>query len=90
MAIIKLPGAGDGGFDLAGDPWRSGTGAGASKRLEPYLENLRRGSRKNLFFGDASDDKQFAERDRHTPSGSPSPSQKNLIGESRWKPRSRI
>jgi LmbE family N-acetylglucosaminyl deacetylase len=49
-------------FDLAGDPVAfPAQVAGASKRLEPYLENLTPWQPKKIyFFGDASDDKQFA------------------------------
>jgi len=48
-------------FDLAGDPVAfPAQVAGASKRLEPYLENLTPWQPKKIyFFGDASDDKQF-------------------------------
>ena len=48
-------------FDLAGDPvvFPSQV-AGASKRLEPYLENLTPWQPKKIyFFSDASDEKQF-------------------------------
>jgi len=49
-------------FDLAGDPVAfPAQVAGASKRLEPYLENLTPWQPKKIyFFGDASDEKQFA------------------------------
>jgi hypothetical protein len=49
-------------FDLAGDPVAfPAQVAGASKRLEPYLENLTPWQAKKIyFFSDASDDKQFA------------------------------
>ena len=49
-------------FDLAGDPVAfPAQVAGASKRLEPHLENLTPWQPKKIyFFGDASDDKQFA------------------------------
>jgi LmbE family N-acetylglucosaminyl deacetylase len=48
-------------FDLAGDPVVfPAQVAGASKRLEPYLENLTPWQpRKIYFFSDASDEKQF-------------------------------
>jgi LmbE family N-acetylglucosaminyl deacetylase len=48
-------------FDLAGDPVAfPAQVAGASKRLEPYLENLAPWQPKKIyFFSDASDDKQF-------------------------------
>jgi hypothetical protein len=48
-------------FDLAGDPVAfPGQVAGASKRLEPYLENLTPWQPKKIyFFSDASDEKQF-------------------------------
>jgi LmbE family N-acetylglucosaminyl deacetylase len=48
-------------FDLAGDPVAfPAQVAGASKRLEPYLENLTPWQPKKLyFFSDASDEKQF-------------------------------
>jgi LmbE family N-acetylglucosaminyl deacetylase len=48
-------------FDLAGDPVAfPAQVAGASKRLEPYLENLTPWQPKKIyFFGDASDEKQF-------------------------------
>jgi LmbE family N-acetylglucosaminyl deacetylase len=49
-------------FDLAGDPVAfPAQVAGASKRLEPYLENLTPWQPKKIyFFSDASDEKQFA------------------------------
>jgi LmbE family N-acetylglucosaminyl deacetylase len=49
-------------FDLAGDPVAFPSQvAGASKRLEPYLENLTPWQPKKIyFFSDASDEKQFA------------------------------
>src|SRR6266481_9144411 len=49
-------------FDLAGDPVAfPAQVAGASKRLEPYLETLTPWEPKKIyFFSDASDDKQFA------------------------------
>jgi LmbE family N-acetylglucosaminyl deacetylase len=49
-------------FDLAGDPVVfPAQVAGASKRLEPYLENLTPWQPKKIyFFSDASDEKQFA------------------------------
>jgi LmbE family N-acetylglucosaminyl deacetylase len=49
-------------FDLAGDPVAFPEQVtGASKRLEPYLENLTPWQPKKIyFFGDASDEKQFA------------------------------
>src|SRR6266478_4279950 len=49
-------------FDLAGDPVAfPAQVAGASKRLEPYLENLTPWQPKKIyFFGDASDENQFA------------------------------
>ncbi len=49
-------------FDLAGDPVAfPAQVAGASKRLEPYLENLTPWEPKKIyFFSDASDEKQFA------------------------------
>ena len=49
-------------FDLAGDPVAfPAQVAGASKRLEPYLENLTPWQAKKIyFFSDASDEKQFA------------------------------
>src|ERR1700730_588680 len=49
-------------FDLAGDPAAfPAQVAGASKRLEPYLENLTPWQPKKIyFFSDASDEKQFA------------------------------
>jgi LmbE family N-acetylglucosaminyl deacetylase len=49
-------------FDLAGDPVAfPAQVAGASKRLEPYLENLMPWQPKKIyFFSDASDEKQFA------------------------------
>jgi LmbE family N-acetylglucosaminyl deacetylase len=49
-------------FDLAGDPVAfPAQVAGASKRLEPYLENLTPWQPKKIyFFSDASDRKQFA------------------------------
>jgi LmbE family N-acetylglucosaminyl deacetylase len=49
-------------FDLAGDPVAfSAQVAGASKRLEPHLENLTPWQPKKIyFFSDASDEKQFA------------------------------
>jgi LmbE family N-acetylglucosaminyl deacetylase len=48
-------------FDFAGDPVAfPAQVAGASKRLEPYLENLTPWQPKKIyFFGDASDDAQF-------------------------------
>jgi LmbE family N-acetylglucosaminyl deacetylase len=48
-------------FDLAGDPVAfPAQVAGASKRLEPYLENLTPWHPKKIyFFSDASDEKQF-------------------------------
>ena len=48
-------------FDLAGDPVAfPAQVAGASKRLEPYLENLTPWQAKKVyFFSDASDEKQF-------------------------------
>jgi LmbE family N-acetylglucosaminyl deacetylase len=49
-------------FDMAGDPivFPSQV-AGASKRLEPYLENLTPWQPKKIYyFADASNDKQFA------------------------------
>ena len=48
-------------FDLAGDPVTfPAQVAGASKRLEPYLENLTPWQPKKIyFFSDASDEKQF-------------------------------
>jgi LmbE family N-acetylglucosaminyl deacetylase len=48
-------------FDLAGDPAAfPAQVAGASKRLEPYLENLTPWQPKKIYyFSDASDDKQF-------------------------------
>ena len=48
-------------FDLAGDPVAfPAQVAGASKRLEPYLENLTPWQPKKIYyFSDASDDKQF-------------------------------
>jgi LmbE family N-acetylglucosaminyl deacetylase len=48
-------------FDLAGDPVAfPAEVAGASKRLEPYLENLTPWQPKKIyFFSDASDEKQF-------------------------------
>ena len=48
-------------FDLAGDPVVfPAQVAGASKRLEPYLENLTPWQpKKTYFFSDASDEKQF-------------------------------
>ena len=48
-------------FDLAGDPVVfPAQVAGASKRLEPYLENLTPWQPKKIyFFSDASDEKQF-------------------------------
>ncbi|HLZ90933.1 MAG TPA: PIG-L family deacetylase [Candidatus Acidoferrum sp.] len=48
-------------FDLAGDPVAfPAQVAGASTRLEPYLENLTTWQPKKIyFFSDASDDKQF-------------------------------
>jgi len=48
-------------FDLAGDPVAfPAQMAGASKRLEPYLENLTPWQPKKIyFFSDASDEKQF-------------------------------
>lgn len=49
-------------FDLAGDPVAfPAQVAGASKRLEPYLENLAVWQPKKLYyFSDATDDKRFA------------------------------
>src|SRR6266403_861889 len=49
-------------FDLAGDPVAfPAQVAGASKRLEPYLENLTPWEPKRIyFFSDASDEEQFA------------------------------
>jgi len=49
-------------FDLAGDPVAfPAQVAGASKRLEPYLENLTPWQPKKIYyFADANDDKQFA------------------------------
>jgi LmbE family N-acetylglucosaminyl deacetylase len=49
-------------FDLAGDPVAfPAQVAGASKRLEPYLENLTPWQPKKIyFFSDASDEEQFA------------------------------
>jgi LmbE family N-acetylglucosaminyl deacetylase len=49
-------------FDLSGDPVAfPAQVAGATKRLEPYLENLAPWQAKKLyFFSDARDDKQFA------------------------------
>lgn len=49
-------------FDLSGDPEIfPAQVAGASKRLEPYLENLTPWQAKKLYyFSDARDDKQFA------------------------------
>jgi LmbE family N-acetylglucosaminyl deacetylase len=49
-------------FDVAGDPVAfPAQVAGASKRLEPYLENLTPWQAKKIyFFSDASDEKQFA------------------------------
>jgi LmbE family N-acetylglucosaminyl deacetylase len=49
-------------FDMAGDPVAfPAQVAGASKRLEPYLENLTPWQPKKIyFFSDASDEKQFA------------------------------
>jgi len=51
-------------FDLAGDPVAfPAQVAGASKRLEPYLENLTPWQPKKIyFFSDASDEKQFMEK----------------------------
>ena len=48
-------------FDLAGDPVAfPAQVAGASKRLEPYLENLTPWQPKKIYyFSDASNDKQF-------------------------------
>ncbi len=48
-------------FDLAGDPVAfPAQVTGASKRLEPYLENLTPWQPKKIyFFSDASDEKQF-------------------------------
>jgi len=48
-------------FDLAGDPVAfPAQAAGASKRLEPYLENMTPWQPKKIyFFADASDEKQF-------------------------------
>ena len=48
-------------FDVAGDPVAfPAQVAGASKRLEPYLENLTPWQPKKIyFFSDASDEKQF-------------------------------
>jgi LmbE family N-acetylglucosaminyl deacetylase len=48
-------------FDLAGDPVAfPAQVAGASKRLEPYLENLTPWQPKKIyFFSDANDDRQF-------------------------------
>jgi LmbE family N-acetylglucosaminyl deacetylase len=48
-------------FDLAGDPVAfPAQVAGASKRLEPYLENLTPWQAKKIyFFSDASNEKQF-------------------------------
>jgi LmbE family N-acetylglucosaminyl deacetylase len=49
-------------FDLAGDPVAfPAQVAGASKRLEPYLENLTPWQPEKIyFFSDASDEEQFA------------------------------
>jgi LmbE family N-acetylglucosaminyl deacetylase len=49
-------------FDLSGDPEVfPAEVAGASKRLEPYLENLTTWQAKKIYyFSDAQDDKQFA------------------------------
>jgi hypothetical protein len=49
-------------FDLAGDPVAFPSQvAGASKRLEPYLENLTPWQPKKIYyFSDANDNKQFA------------------------------
>ena len=51
-------------FDLSGDPEVfPAQVAGASKRLEPYLENLTPWQAKKIyFFSDANDEKQFAEK----------------------------
>src|SRR5712672_2052278 len=77
-------------FDLANDATAfPAQVAGASKRLEPYLENLTPWQpRKLYFFSDASDEKQFAEKGRHTPSGKLRHRKKNPTGESLWKLRS--
>jgi LmbE family N-acetylglucosaminyl deacetylase len=65
-------------FDLAGDPVAfPAQVAGASKRLEPYLENLTPWQPKKIyFFSDASDEKQFAGRGPAYSVKEVSPSQK--------------
>ena len=65
-------------FDLAGDPVAfPAQVAGASKRLEPYLENLTPWQPKKIyFFSDASDEKQFAGKGPAYSAKEISPSQK--------------
>jgi LmbE family N-acetylglucosaminyl deacetylase len=65
-------------FDLAGDPVAfPAQVAGASKRLEPYLENLTPWQPKEIyFFSDASDEKQFAGKGPAYSAKEISPSQK--------------
>ena len=65
-------------FDLAGDPVAfPAQVAGASKRLEPYLENLTPWQPKKIyFFSDANDEKQFAGKGPAYSVRETSPSQK--------------
>jgi len=65
-------------FDLSGDPEVfPAQVAGASKRLEPYLENLTPWQAKKIyFFSDANDEKQFAEKGPSYSIKEISPSQK--------------
>ena len=65
-------------FDLAGDPVTFPAQiAGASKRLEPYLENLTLWQPKKIYyFADANDDKQFAGKGPAYSVRAVSPSQK--------------
>src|ERR1700736_4734648 len=65
-------------FDLAGDPVAfPAQVAGASKRLEPYLENLTPWQPKKIyFFSDANDEKQFAGKGPAYSARETSPSQK--------------
>ena len=65
-------------FDLSGDPVSfPAQVAGASKRLEPYLENLSPWQAKKIYyFSDARDEKQFADKGPRYSIKEISPSQK--------------
>ena len=74
-------------FDLAGDPAVFPEQvAGPTKRLEPYLENLRPWQVKKIYyFPDADDEKKFfAAKARNIPSKKFRLPRRNLTGAWRW------